>query len=253
MRRTVVEMCVARGQGYAGQGLALADLMAHLYFRTMRRGADGRYLDRFVMSTGHSAIALFAVGLELGWYDLDELRSYGVAGSRIEESPREGLPGFEITSGSLGQGVSQAVGMALAARIQGADTAVYCEVSDGELQEGQVWEAAMSAGHHRLGNLVLIVDNNRMQADGNTADVMSVEPVAAKFEAFGWDSVEIDANDHDQLARYLPGGGLKRAKPLAIVAETLPGKGVPSFEQYRKVHYIRADAGVWQRALAELG
>ncbi len=252
IRRRVVRMCMRRGQGYAGQGLALADLMAHLYFRAMRPTGDGGFEDRFVLSTGHSAIALFATLGELGIYSDEELLSYGMPGSRIEESPLEGTPGFEITGGALGQGLSQAIGMALAARLRGEDTTIYCLISDGELQEGQVWEAAMSAGHYRLGNLVVLVDNNRMQADGNTADVMSVEPVPAKFEAFGFDAVRIDANDHEQLWRHLPPGGVSLERPLALVCETLPGKGVPSFEVYAKVHYIRAPKESWDTALAEL-
>ena len=252
IRKRTVRMCMRRGQGYAGQGLALADLMAHLYFRAMRPADSGGFEDRFVLSTGHSAIALFATLGELGVYSDEELLSYGMPGSRIEESPLEGTPGFEITGGALGQGLSQAIGMALAARIRGDDTTVYCLLSDGELQEGQVWEAAMSAGHYRLGNLVVLVDNNRMQADGNTADIMSVEPVPAKFEAFGFDAIRLDANDHAQLWSHLPVGGVARDRPLALVCETLPGKGVPSFEQYKKVHYIRAPRESWDTALAEL-
>ncbi|MET1004139.1 MAG: transketolase [Propionibacteriaceae bacterium] len=252
IRRTVLTMCSGRGQGYAGQGLALADLMADLYGRAMRPRADGSFTDRFVLSTGHSAIALFATLGVLGVYETDELKTYGMDGSRIEESPLEGVPGFEITGGALGQGLSQALGMALGERMQGRDTTVYCLVSDGELQEGQVWEAAMAAGHHRVGNLVLIVDNNRMQADGATAEVMTVEPVPDKFAAFGFDAVRVDGHDPAALARYVPAGGRIADKPLAIILETIPGRGVPSFEQYRKVHYIRADAATWQKATAEL-
>jgi transketolase len=247
IRRTVIRMCAARGQGYAGQGLALADLMAALYFRELREH------DHFVLSTGHSAVAVFAALHELGTYGLDELETYGMDGSRIEESPLEGTPGFEITGGSLGQGVSQAVGMALGERIQGTDSRVYCIVSDGELQEGQVWEAAMAAGHHRLDNLVVMIDNNRMQADGTTADVMTVEPVPEKFAAFGFLALRIDANSLAQILAAFDEARGQREKPTAIVCDTLPGKGVPSFEVYEKVHYIRAESDVWQRALEELG
>lgn len=253
IRRTVLRMCRARGQGYAGQGLALADVMAQLYFRAMRRQADGTYIDRFILSTGHSAIALFATLGELGVYGQSELDTYGQDGSRIEESPLEGTPGFEITAGALGQGLSQAVGIALGERLNGTDATVYCLVSDGELQEGQLWEAAMAAGHYRLGNLVVLVDNNHMQADGATQAVLDVEPVPEKFAAFGFDSVRIDPHDHDELAIHLPGGGRGGDRPLALVCETVPGKGVPSFEQHQKVHYIRAEPSVWDQAVAELG
>lgn len=253
IRRTVLTMCSGRGQGYAGQGLALADLMADLYGRAMRRRADGSFQDRFVLSTGHSAIALFATLGVLGVYELEELSTYGMDGSRIEESPLEGAPGFEITGGALGQGLSQALGIALGERMQGRDTTVYCLISDGELQEGQIWEAAMAAGHHQTANLVLIVDNNQMQADGATADVMNVEPLPEKLAAFGFDAVRVDGHDPAALAEHVPKGGRTGQKPLAIILQTTPGRGIPSFERYRNVHYIRADRATWQTALAELG
>jgi transketolase len=251
-RRRVIDMCMGRGQGYAGQGLALADVLAHLYFRVMRRRPDGSYLDRFVLSTGHSAIGLFAVLGEVGLYEQEELRKYGQPGSRIEESPLEGTPGFEITGGSLGQGLSQAVGMALGERLHGTGANIYCLVSDGELQEGQVWEAAMSASHFRLGNLTVLVDNNNMQADGATADVMTVEPVVERFASFGFDASRIDGHDHARLEKALPQGGAGRDRPQAVVLQTVPGKGVPNFEQHHKVHYLRLDARTWQDAMAEL-
>jgi transketolase len=247
IRRTVLEMCRGRGQGYAGQGLALADLMACLYFHELREGVD-----HFVLSTGHSAIAVFAALHERGVYKLDELRTYGMDGSRIEESPLEGTPGFEITGGSLGQGLSQAVGMALGERIRGSDARVYCVVSDGELQEGQMWEAAMAAGHHRLDNLVLLVDNNRMQADGATADVLDVEPVPAKLEAFGFAARRVDAHSLAEILAAFDEARATKGRPTGLVCETVPGKGVPSFEVYEKVHYVRAGPDVWERALEEL-
>jgi len=253
IRRRVLDMCLGRGQGYAGQGLALADLLAHLYFRVMRQNDDGTYLDRFVLSTGHSAIALFATMGELGVYDQEELRSYGQAGSRIEESPLEGTPGFEITGGSLGQGLSQSVGMALGERLRESGAKIYCLVSDGELQEGQVWEAMMSASHYRLNNLVLLVDNNHMQADGVTDDIMSVEPLVERLTAFGFEVFRVDAHDHAELTRVLPRADQEFKAPRAIVLETVPGKGVPSLEKNHKVHYLRLKPEVWREAIAELG
>lgn len=248
IRRTVIQMCMGRGQGYAGQGLALAELVATLYFDELRRDRD-----HLILSTGHSAIALFAGLRELGIYELEELETYGMDGSRIEESPLEGTPGFEITGGSLGQGLSQAVGMALGERLLARGGRVYCLLSDGELQEGQIWEAAMSAGHYGLDNLVALIDDNRMQADGATADVMTVEPIGDKFDAFGFASRRIDANDLEQVLAGFAWAREQRGRPAAIVCETLPGKGVPSFEVYEKVHYIRAEQEVWERALHELG
>lgn len=251
IRRNVITMCAGRGQGYAGQGLSLADLMAVLYSRSMRRDDSGELIDRFVLSTGHSAVALFATLGALGVYEIEELATYGSDGSRIEESPLEGTPGFEITGGALGQGLSQAVGMAIGERRRGSDATVYCVVSDGELQEGQVWEAAMAAGHHRLDNLVVLIDNNRMQADGATEDVMSVEPVPEKFTAFGFDALRVDAHDIDLLSTELAPGA-RTGKPRCLVLETIPGKGVPSLEAYEKVHYVRAPSEVWDRAMLEL-
>jgi transketolase len=218
----------------------------------MRRRADGSYLDRFVLSTGHSAIALFATLGELGLYDQEELDTYGQPGSRIEESPLEGTPGFEITGGSLGQGLSQAVGMALGERLLGTSARIYCLLSDGELQEGQVWEAAMSASHFALGNLTALIDNNHMQADGATSQVMAVEPVVERFAAFGFEASRIDAHDYDALETTLPLAAPSDGPPRAVVLETIPGKGVRSFEQHHKVHYLRLQESAWHSALAEL-
>jgi transketolase len=253
IRRRVLDMCAGRGQGYAGQGLALADVLAHLYFRVMRRRPDGSYLDRFVLSTGHSAIGLFATLGEAGLYEQDELRTYGQPGSRIEESPLEGTPGFEITAGSLGQGLSQAVGMALGERLLGSGAQVYCLLSDGELQEGQVWEAAMSASHFQLGNLTALIDNNNMQADGVTAEIMSVEPLVERLTAFGFDTQRIDGHDHEALARALPAAGVPHQQPRAVILQTVPGQGVPEFERHHKVHYLRLEQAAWSEAIAALG
>jgi transketolase len=245
IRETVLRMCMGRGQGYAGQGLALADLMSCLYFHALRSE------DVLVLSTGHSAIAVYAALCRLGAYELEELETYGMDGSRIEESPLEGTPGFPITGGSLGQGLSQAAGLALGSRIQGSTRRVYCIVSDGELQEGQVWEALMFAAHHRLTNLTLIVDHNDMQADGATSEVMNVEPIDAKLGAFGFTVQRIDPHNIQAILTSLDFAKTEPG-PVALVADTIPGKGVPSFETQQRVHYIRADRSTWQRALREL-
>jgi len=252
IRRRCVMMCRGRGQGYVGQGLALADLMATLYFDELRRDSSGQLHDQFVLSTGHSAIALFATLGELGLYDEEELATYGQDGSRIEESPLEGTPGFLITGGALGQGLSQALGMALGNRIKDSDSRTFCLISDGELQEGQIWEAAMAAGHYKLGSLIVLVDNNRMQADGATADVMTVEPVPEKFAAFGFRAERVDANDLPALRAALERTRVSDGRPQVLVCETLPGKGAASLEVYEKVHYVRAAESVWLQALAEL-
>jgi transketolase len=252
IRRMVLQMCRGRGQGYVGQGLALADIMACLYFHELRRGPDNSFRDAVVLSTGHSAVAIFAALGVLGAYPAEQLITYGMDGSPIEESPLEGTPGFEITGGSLGQGLSQAVGIALGERLRKTGNRVYCIVSDGELQEGQTWEAAMFAAHHQLDNLVVLIDNNRTQADGETAVVMGVEPVPEKFAAFGFAAWRINAHSRQEILDAFAYARASSGRPVAMVCQTVLGKGVPSVEAYRNVHYIRAEDGFWARAIAEL-
>jgi len=247
-----VEMCATTGQGYVGQALELADILACLYGSVMRRRPDGTLQDRFVLSTGHDAIGLYAVLGCLGTYERQELLTYGTDGSRIEESPLSGTPGFEITGGSLGQGLSQALGLALASRLRGEDVRVFCEVSDGELQEGQVWEAVMAATHFRVDNLVMVVDDNDMQADGRTADIMTVEPIEDRLAAFGWWVERVDGHDVETLLGGLARSVAVQGRPAALVCETVPGKGSQTLEGYRRVHYVRAGADVWAAALSEL-
>jgi transketolase len=252
IRRLVLQMCRGRGQGYAGQGLALADLMSCLYYGVLRRDSDETLRDAVVLSTGHSAIAIFAALGSLGRYPLEQLITYGMDGSPVEESPLEGTPGFEITGGSLGQGLSQAVGIALGERMRGTGNRVYCIVSDGELQEGQTWEAAMFAAHHQLDDLVVLVDNNRTQADGETATVMGVEPIPDKFAAFGFATCRVDAHNYEDMLDAFAFARASRGRPTAVICQTVLGKGAPSVEAYRNVHYIRAKDAFWERAIAEL-
>ena len=252
LRRRCIMMCRGRGQGYVGQGLALADLMAILYFDEMRRDDRAELIDRLILSTGHSAIALYSVLGELGEYTDDELSTYGMDRSRIEESPLAGLPGFLITGGSLGQGLSQAVGFAIGDRIRGSQARTFCLISDGELQEGQIWEAIMSGGHFKLGSLVLLVDNNRMQADGDTVEIMNVEPIEAKLEAFGWSALRVDANDVPALRAALATTRAVSSRPYALVCDTVPGKGAATIEGFERTHYVRASDEVWANALADV-
>ena len=198
IRRNVIDICMQRG-GYAGQGVALADLAACLYFHEMRPDDAGWFHDRFVLSNGHDAIMSYGALAIQGAYTMDELRTYNADGTRVEMSPIEGQRGFEITAGSLGQGPSQSAGIAYGERLKGSDKRIYCLLSDGELQEGNVWEAAMFAGHHKLDNLVLLIDNNDLQASGATKSIMNVEPVPEKFQAFGFASRRIDGNSVDEI------------------------------------------------------
>lgn len=256
LRRHVLRMAERVGQGYVGQGLGIADVMAALYFGEMRYDpADPHWprRDRFVLSIGHYSIALYAALAEAGVIPLDELDTYGADGSRLEMSGSEHTcPGFEITGGSLGHGLSQAVGMALGLRLGGHDARVYNLLSDGELQEGATWEAAMAGAHYRLENLVALIDCNNQQADGPPGEVMGVEPVEEKWRAFGWHTQRIDGNDVAAIAGALAEARRVNGKPHAIVLDTLMGKGVATFERREKNHFIRVDPHEWELARRQL-
>ena len=242
VRRRVLQMCRALGHGYVGQGLGAADIFTTLYFHELQidpRRLDDPDRDRFVLSVGHYALGLFATLGELGVYSDEELLTYGQDGSVVEQNATEFARGFEVTGGSLGQGLSQAVGMALGARLGRRDFRVYALVSDGELQEGQVWEALMSAAHYGLDNLVALFDVNGLQADGPPTGVMNIEPVDDKLRAFGWHVQRIDGNDIRALLRAFEQAHGFGRRPTAIVCDTVPGKGVPSLEHRLKVHYVR--------------
>ena len=185
-------------------------------------------------------------------YERDELLTYGADGTRIEESPLAGTPGFEITGGSLGQGLSQALGMALAARVLAPTAACSARCPTASCRKGQVWEAVMAAAHHRVDNLTMLVDFNDMQADGRTSEIMTVEPVVDRLSAFGWWAERVDGHDVDRLLAAFERAIAVKDRPAALVCDTIPGKGSPTLEGFRSVHYVRADPEVWAAARAEL-
>ena len=253
MRHHVLNMGEAQGQGYVGQALGAADLLAAVYADQLRYRAEDPHWegrDRFLLSTGHYAIGLYAALAEAGIIDVDELDSYGSDGSRL---PMSGMasytPGMEISGGSLGHGLTVAVGMALGLRHQGSPARVFNFLSDGELDEGSTWEAAMSASHHRLGNLTAMVDINALQADGPTAGVLHIEPVADKWAAFGWYVQRMDGNDIDALLgafdRVTEQAG-ETGTPSVILCDTKIGRGVPLLETREKAHFMRIDPDEWQ-------
>lgn len=257
VRRNAVLMGEVQGQGYIAQALDIADVLATAYFHAMRYRPDdpsweGR--DRFLLSNGHYAIALYAALIEAGIIPQDELETYGSDESRL---PMSGMasytPGMEMSGGSLGVGMSIAVGMALGLKRKTSDSRVYILFSDGELDEGSVWEAMMSAAHYKLDNIIAIVDVNNQQADGPSTQVMAFEPLVQKLEAFGWFVQRIDGNDLDAVvAAFDAAKDHPEPKPRIIVADTLMGKGVPFLEAREKNHFIRVDAHEWQLALAAL-
>ncbi len=253
MRRHILNMARGPGQGYVGQGLGIADVLAALYFHELRynpEALDWPDRDRFLLSTGHYSIALWAALAEAGIIPMDELTTYGADGSRLEMSTLDTTPGVEMIGGSLGHGLGQGVGMALGLRQSRSTARVFVELSDGEMQEGSTWEAAMAGASFGLTDLVALIDCNGIQADG--ALVLDMEPVAEKWRAFGWITQEIDGNDMEQVVAALRQARSGADRPKAIVLRTLPGKGVPTLERREKAHFVRVDPGEWVDLAAEL-
>jgi transketolase len=252
MRHHVIDMGEAQGQGYVGQALGAADIFAAVYadrlnYRPENPHWDGR--DRFLLSTGHYAIGLYAALAEAGIVDASELDTYGSDDSRL---PMSGMasytPGMEISGGSLGHGLTVAVGMALGLRLQNSSSRVFNFLSDGELDEGSTWEAAMGAHHHRLGNLIAMVDMNALQADGPTEGVLGIEPVHDKWAAAGWNVHRVDGNDPAALDRAFDSACASAAPvgtPSVIICDTKIGSGVPLLETREKAHFMRIDEHEW--------
>jgi transketolase len=257
IRRYAVRMGEVQGQGYVGQALGYADVLAVAYghalnLRPQEPEWEGR--DRFLLSHGHYAIAHYAALLEAGILPESELETYGSDDSRL---PMSGMatytPGMEMSGGSLGQGLAIGVGIALGLRCRNNPAFVYNSMSDGELDEGSTWEAAMSAAHHGLGKLICIVDINNQQADGQSTKVLGFEPLADKWASFGWHVERCDGNDLAAVLQAFDNArALKEDKPRVILCDTLMGKGVPFLEQRDKNHFIRVDPPEWQQALAVL-
>ncbi|WP_214470194.1 transketolase [Mesorhizobium sp. dw_380] len=252
LRRHMLTMARGQGQGYIGQGLGIADVLAALYFHELRYDPDNLDWpdrDRFLLSTGHYSIALWAALAEAGIIPVEELTTYGADNSRLEMSTLDTTPGVEMIGGSLGHGLGQGVGQALGLRVDRSDARVFVELSDGEMQEGSTWEAAMSASHFKLDGLVALIDCNGIQADGPM--VLDMDPVAGKWRAFGWQTLEIDGNDMAAVVGALAGARERNGKPKAIVLRTLPGKGVPRIETSEKSHFFRIDVAQWDGIIAE--
>lgn len=252
LRRHMLAMARGQGAGYIGQGLGIADLLAALYFHELRHDPDdvaAPERDRFLLSTGHYSIALWAALAEAGVLSVSELNTYGADDSRLDMSTLDTTPGVEVIGGSLGHGLGQGVGQALGLRLDQSPARVFVELSDGEMQEGSTWEAAMSASSFRLDNLVALIDCNGIQADGKV--VLDMEPVAGKWRAFGWDTQEIDGNDMAAIVAALKRARPAEGKPHAIVLRTLPGKGVPTLETREKAHFVRVDPGEWNDLISE--
>jgi transketolase len=256
IRRYALDMGEVQGQGYIGQALGVADILAVLYGDQLRYKPEDPHWpdrDRFLLSTGHYAIALYAALAEAGIIPVEELATYGSDDSRL---PMSGMasytPGMEISGGSLGHGLTVATGMALGLRHQGSDARVYNLLSDGELDEGSTWEAALACAHHRLDNLTAIVDVNALQADGPTADVLGTEPVTEKWAAFGWHARRVDGNDLAALVAAFDELRQRQGAPSVLVCDTRIGRGVPLLETREKAHFMRVAEHEWQVARDQL-
>ena len=257
IRRNALRMGQVQGQGYIAQALGVADVLAVAYFHALRyRPEDPAWegRDRFLLSTGHYAIALYAALLEAGIVPEEWLETYGSDDSHL---PMSGMaaytPGMEISGGSLGIGLGIAVGIGLGLKRKSSDSFVYNLMSDGELNEGPTWEAAMSAGHWKLDNLVCLVDVNRMQADGPSTGVLNSEPLAPKWEAFGWHAQRVDGNDIGALvAAFDQARGAGEPRPRVIICDTRMAKGVPFLEARERSHFLRVEPDEWKQALAVL-
>lgn len=255
IRRHVIEMTFEAGSGHPGGSLSSTEIMVSLFFHVMRHDPQNPkwdQRDRFILSKGHVAPVYYAALAESGYFPVEELRTLRKMGSRLQGHPAYGkLPGVEMSTGSLGQGMSVASGMALAARLDNLDYRVYCLCGDGEMQSGQNWEAGMLASHYEIDNLVVILDRNQLQSSGPTEETMSLEPLADKWRAFGWNVLEIDGHDVGQILNACEMTRSMKG-PSMIIADTVKGKGVSFMENNCGFHGRCCTCDEREKALAEL-
>ena len=256
IRRDIVNMVGAAKSGHPGGSLSAAEILTYLYFEEMNvKPEEPKWADRdrFVLSKGHAAPVLYATLAHRGFFPVEELGTLRKLGSHLQGHPdMKKVPGVDMSTGSLGTGVSTAVGMALACQLDKKENYVYTVLGDGEIQEGQVWEAAMSAAHYKLDNLIAFVDNNGLQIDGNIDDVLSPNPIDAKFVAFGWHVQVIDGHDFQQIADAVKAAKAAKGQPSAIIAKTVKGKGVSFMENQAGWHGSAPNAEQIAQAMEDL-
>ncbi len=256
IRKGVIEGVFNAKSGHPGGSLSIADLMAYLYFEEMNIDPENPRCedrDRFVLSKGHTAPALYATLAERGYFPVEELKTLRKIGSRLQGHPSMiYLDGIDMSTGSLGQGISTAAGMALGAKLKGKSFRVYTVLGDGEIEEGQVWEAAMFAGNKKLDNLVAVVDYNNLQIDGTLEEVNSPCPIKEKFEAFNWNVIDIDAHNFDQIECAFKKAREFKGKPTCIVMKSVKGKGVSFMENVCSWHGTAPNKEQYDIAMAEL-
>ncbi|MBD3206090.1 transketolase [Candidatus Bathyarchaeota archaeon] len=254
LRKMVLKMVADAGSGHLGASLSAVDILATLYFRKMQhdpKNPDWEERDRLILSKGHAVPALYAVLCEAGYIPSEELTTLREIGSRLQGHSDTITPGVDAKTGSLGQGLSIAVGMSIAAKLDKRSYRIYVIMGDGELQEGQVWEAAMTAAHHKLDNIVVFVDRNQYQLTGSTETVKAVEPLVDKWKSFGWNALRIDGHDHFNVLDALEVCENTSGKPSVLIADTTKGRGVSFLEGNKYAKSIPTDTAL-MKALAEL-
>lgn len=254
-RMGVIEGTYNAKSGHPGGSLSICDLLAYLYFEKMNvdpKNPEMKDRDRLVLSKGHTAPALYSILALKGFFPEEELKTLRHIGSKLQGHPCINIDGIDMSSGSLGQGISVACGMALSAKISSESYKVYTILGDGEIEEGQVWEASMFASHYKLDNLVAVVDYNGLQIDGKLSEVCSPEPIDKKFEAFGWHVISIDGHDFDQIEKAFSEADKITGKPVAIIQKTVKGKGVSFMENQVSWHGSAPNKEQYEKAMAEL-
>jgi transketolase len=256
IRRRIVEMVYQANSGHVGGSLGAADLVVALYYHLMRHDPKNPRWperDRFILSKGHCTPVIYAVLADCGYFPKEDLKSFRRPGSHLQGHPYQPkTPGIDASTGTLGLGISTAVGMGLAAKLKEKSHWIYCLCGDGEIQEGQVWEAAMFANKYHLDNVIAFVDRNYLQTDGNSEDVMPLDPLAPKWEAFGWKTYEIDGHDFHQIINTVQVAQRLSGQPTMIIARTIKGKGVSFMENEANWHGTPPNQEQFERAIKEL-
>ena len=256
VRKGIIASVHAAKAGHPGGSLSAADIFTYLYFEELNidpKNPEDPNRDRFVLSKGHTVPGLYAAMAQRGYFPVDELLTLRKIGSRLQGHPSmQYLPGIDMSSGSLGQGISAACGMALSAKLDNKDFRTYTLLGDGEIQEGQVWEAAMFAGFRKLDNLVVIVDNNGLQIDGPVDEVCSPYPIDKKFEAFNFKAINVNAHDFDELRAAFKEARETKGQPTAIIAHSIKGKGVSFMENQVSWHGVAPNDEQYEKAMADL-
>ena len=257
VRRDIITEVYSAGAGHPGGSLGIADILSYLYFEEMNvdpKNPKNPDRDRFVMSKGHCAPALYGILAEKGFFPKEDLKGFSSIDSYLEGHPdMKGVPGVDMSTGSLGQGICAANGMALAGKLDGKNYRVYAILGDGELEEGQVWEAAMFAPHYKLDNVTIFVDFNGLQIDGDITKVMNPTPIDKKFEAFGWNVVTCDAHDFDSIEAAVSAAKACKGKPTAVIAKSIKGKGVSFMENEAGWHGKAPNEEEYKQAMKDLG